>query len=31
VRGREKVKAILLWYALAHNVLRALSLRAAPA
>jgi transposase len=31
VRGREKVKAILLWYALAHNALRALSLRAAPA
>lgn len=31
VRGREKVRAILLWYALAHNALRALSLRAAPA
>jgi hypothetical protein len=29
VRGREKAKAILLWYALAHNVVRALSLRAA--
>jgi transposase len=31
VRGREKVRAVLLWYALAHNALRALSLRAAPA
>jgi transposase len=31
VRGCEKVKAILLGYALAHNALRALSLRAAPA
>jgi transposase/gas vesicle protein len=29
VRGREKVRAVLLWYALAHNALRALSLRAA--
>jgi transposase len=29
VRGREKVRAILLWYALAHNAVRALSLRAA--
>jgi transposase len=29
VRGRDKVKAILLWYALTHNALRALSLRAA--
>ena len=29
VRGRGKVRAILLWYALAHNAIRALSLRAA--
>ena len=29
VRGVEKVKAIALWFAVAHNVLRALSLRAA--
>jgi hypothetical protein len=29
VRGREKARAILLWYALAHNAVRALSLRAA--
>lgn len=29
VRGREKVRAILLWYALAHNAMRSLSLRAA--
>lgn len=29
VRGLEKVKAIALWYAIAHNVLRAVSLRAA--
>lgn len=29
VRGREKVRAILLWYALAHNAVRALSLREA--
>ncbi len=29
VRGREKAKAILLWYALVHNAIRALSLRAA--
>ncbi|NOT57858.1 MAG: IS1182 family transposase [Deltaproteobacteria bacterium] len=28
VRGWAKVKAIVLWYALAHNVARALSLRA---
>jgi transposase len=31
VRGREKVRAILLWYALAHNAVRSLSLRAAVA
>jgi len=31
VRGREKAKTIPLWYALAHNAIRALSLRAAPA
>ena len=29
VRGRLKAKAIALWYALAHNVMRAVSLRAA--
>lgn len=29
VRGRRKVQAIALWFAVAHNVLRALSLRAA--
>jgi transposase len=28
VRGRLKAKAIALWYALAHNVMRAVSLRA---
>jgi hypothetical protein len=30
VRGRAKAKTVLLWYALAHNVIRTLSLRAAP-
>lgn len=29
VRGERKVKAILLWFALAHNMMRGLSLRAA--
>jgi hypothetical protein len=29
VRGLAKVKAIALWQAIAHNVMRALSLRAA--
>lgn len=29
VRGAEKVKAILLWFALAHNMMRGRSLRAA--
>jgi hypothetical protein len=29
VRGRLKAKAIALWYALAHNVMRAVSLRSA--
>ena len=29
VRGRLKAKAIALWYAMAHNVMRAVSLRAA--
>jgi Transposase DDE domain len=29
VRGVAKVKAIALWYAIAHNLLRAVSLRAA--
>jgi transposase len=28
VRGREKVRAVLLWFALAHNLLRATRLRA---
>ncbi len=27
VRGRQKVRAVLLWFALAHNMLRALALR----
>ena len=31
VRGRVKVKAVALWYALAHNLMRAVSLRAAVA
>jgi transposase len=31
VRGLKKVKAIALWFAVAHNVMRALSLRAAAA
>jgi hypothetical protein len=31
VRGVAKVKAIALWYALAHNLLRAAHLRAAAA
>jgi transposase len=31
VRGVRKVKAIALWFAVAHNVMRALSLRAAAA
>jgi len=29
VRGRAKVRAVLLWFALAHNLMRAVSLRAA--
>ena len=29
VRGRTKVRAVLLWFALAHNLMRAISLRAA--
>jgi hypothetical protein len=28
VRGRAKVRAVLLWFALAHNLMRAVSLRA---
>jgi hypothetical protein len=28
VRGREKARAILLWFAIAHNVVRSLSLGA---
>jgi transposase len=31
IRGVQKVKAIALWFAVAHNVMRALSLRAAAA
>ena len=31
VRGREKVRAVLLWFALAHNMLRAFALRGAAA
>ena len=31
VRGRLKAKAIALWHALAHNLMRAVSLRAAAA
>jgi transposase len=29
VRGLQKVKAVILWYALAHNLMRAVALRAA--
>ena len=29
VRGRAKARTVLLWHALAHNLMRALSLRAA--
>jgi transposase len=31
VRGLRKVKAVVLWYALAHNLMRAVALRAAAA
>jgi transposase len=31
VRGREKVRAVLLWFALAHNLLRTVALRQAAA
>ena len=31
VRGLRKVKAVALWYALVHNVMRAVTLRAAAA
>jgi transposase len=31
VRGRAKVRAVALWYALAHNLVRTLALRTAPA
>ena len=31
VRGRQKVRAVLLWFAIAHNLLRALALRSAAA
>ncbi len=29
VRSRRKARAVLLWFALAHNLMRAVSLRAA--
>jgi len=29
VRGRQKARAVLLWFALAHNMLRAFALRRA--
>ncbi len=29
VRGKAKARAVLLWFALAHNMLRALALRRA--
>ena len=29
VRGRQRARAVLLWYALAHNLMRAITLRAA--
>ena len=31
VRGRAKVNAVLLWFALAHNMMRAVALRRAAA
>ncbi len=31
VRGLRKVKAVVLWYALAHNLMRAVTLRVAGA
>ena len=31
LRGREKVRAVLLWFALAHNLMRAVALRGAAA
>jgi transposase len=31
VRGKQKVRAVLLWFAVAHNLLRALALRGAAA
>ena len=31
VRGRQKVRAVLLWFAVAHNLLRAAALRGAAA
>ena len=31
VRGLRKVKAVALWYALAHNLIRTVALRAAVA
>ena len=29
LRGRDKVRAVLLWFAVAHNLMRAVALRAA--
>ena len=31
VRGQEKVRAVLLWFAVAHNLMRGLALRNAAA
>jgi len=31
VRGKDKVRTVLLWFALAHNMLRAFALRQAAA
>jgi len=31
VRGRDKTRAIALWFALAHNLMRTVVLRTAPA
>lgn len=31
LRGRDKVRAVLLWFAVAHNLMRAVALRAAAA
>lgn len=31
VRGREKARAVALWYAIAHDMMRGLTLTGAPA